>query len=29
VVGVRGGWAYNPTTGEVWANTNTVGENAW
>ncbi len=28
-VGTRGGWAYNPTTGEIWANTNTVGENSW
>ncbi len=23
VVGTRGGWAYNPSTGEIWANTNT------
>ncbi|MCP4686080.1 MAG: prepilin-type N-terminal cleavage/methylation domain-containing protein [bacterium] len=23
VVGARGGWAYNPETGEFWANTNT------
>ncbi|MCP4703365.1 MAG: prepilin-type N-terminal cleavage/methylation domain-containing protein [candidate division Zixibacteria bacterium] len=23
IVGTRGGWAYNPTTGEIWANTNT------
>ena len=29
VVGTRGGWAYNPTTGEVWANTSTAGENSW
>ncbi|MDF1544354.1 MAG: prepilin-type N-terminal cleavage/methylation domain-containing protein [bacterium] len=29
VVGTRGGWAYNATTGEVWPNTNTVGENNW
>ncbi|MDD4051187.1 MAG: prepilin-type N-terminal cleavage/methylation domain-containing protein [candidate division Zixibacteria bacterium] len=29
VVGARGGWAYNPTTGEIWPNTNTVGENSW
>jgi len=40
-VGTRGGWAYNPSTGEIWANTNTVigesgcagettiGENTW
>ncbi|MEW6049765.1 MAG: prepilin-type N-terminal cleavage/methylation domain-containing protein [Candidatus Zixiibacteriota bacterium] len=27
IVGTRGGWAYNATTGEVWPNTNTVGEN--
>lgn len=29
IVGTRGGWAYNPTTGEIWLNTNTVGENNW
>ena len=29
IVGTRGGWAYNPTTGEIWPNTNTVGENSW
>jgi len=29
VVGTRGGWAYNPTSGEIWANTNTIGENSW
>lgn len=23
------GWAYKPTSGEIWLNTNTVGENAW
>jgi MSHA pilin protein MshA len=28
-VGTRGGWAYNPTTGEVWPNTSTAGENNW
>ena len=40
-VGTRGGWAYNPSTGEIWANTNTslagsgcggpttIGENSW
>lgn len=28
-VGTRGGWAYNATTGEIWPNTNTVGENSW
>lgn len=29
VVGARGGWAYKPSTGEVWPNTNAVGENGW
>ena len=29
VIGTRGGWVYKPGTGEMWANTNTVGENAW
>ncbi len=29
VVGARGGWAYNPTTGEIWPNTTTAGENNW
>ncbi len=29
VVGARGGWAYKPSTGEVWPNTNVAGENAW
>jgi len=29
IVGTRGGWAYMPSTGEIWANTNTVGENSW
>ncbi len=29
VVGTRGGWAYNATTGEIWPNTNSVGENNW
>lgn len=29
VVGSRGGWAYKVSTGEIWPNTNTVGENAW
>lgn len=28
-VGARGGWAYNPTTGEVWPNTSVNGENSW
>ncbi|MBD3332882.1 prepilin-type N-terminal cleavage/methylation domain-containing protein [candidate division GN15 bacterium] len=29
VVGTRGGWVYNDSTGQVWPNTNTVGENTW
>ena len=29
VIGTRGGWVYNDSTGQVWANTNTLGENAW
>jgi MSHA pilin protein MshA len=31
IVGTRGGWAYKPTTGELWLNTNTggVSENTW
>jgi prepilin-type N-terminal cleavage/methylation domain-containing protein len=29
VVGVRGGWAYKPTTGEIWANTTNGGANSW
>lgn len=29
VVGTRGGWAYNPSTGEVWPNTSISGENNW
>jgi prepilin-type N-terminal cleavage/methylation domain-containing protein len=28
-VGTRGGWAYNATTGEIWANTTSAGENNW
>ena len=27
VAGGRGGWAYNPATGELWLNTNSTGEN--
>jgi prepilin-type N-terminal cleavage/methylation domain-containing protein len=27
IVGTRGGWAYNATTGDVWPNTNSAGEN--
>jgi len=29
IAGSRGGWAYNPTTGELWPNTNVSGENNW
>ena len=41
IVGTRGGWAYKPSTGEIWANTGStipgsgcsgpvaVGENSW
>jgi len=29
VYGTAGGWAYNDSTGEIWANTNSVGENSW
>jgi hypothetical protein len=29
IVGTRGGWAYLEVTGEIWPNTNTVGENNW
>lgn len=29
IVGTRGGWAYKESTGEIWPNTNTVGENNW
>lgn len=31
IVGTRGGWAYKPSTGELWLNTNTSGvsENTW
>jgi MSHA pilin protein MshA len=31
IVGTRGGWAYNETTGELWLNTSTAGivENLW
>lgn len=29
IIGTRGGWAYLESTGEIWANTNTVGENNW
>ncbi len=29
LVGSDCGWAYNPATGELWANTNVAGENSW
>ncbi len=29
IVGARGGWAYLAGTGEIWLNTNSVGENSW
>lgn len=29
IVGTRGGWAYLAGTGEIWPNTNVVGENNW
>lgn len=29
IVGTRGGWAYLAATGQIWPNTNTVGENNW
>ena len=29
IVGTRGGWAYLAGTGQIWLNTNTVGENSW
>lgn len=29
IVGARGGWAYLAATGEIWPNTNTVGENSF
>jgi prepilin-type N-terminal cleavage/methylation domain-containing protein len=27
IVGTRGGWAYKESTGEIWPNTDTAGEN--
>lgn len=27
IVDLTGGWAYEPTTGQIWANTNIAGEN--
>ncbi len=29
IVGARGGWAYKASTGEIWPNTSSVGENNW
>ena len=29
IVGTRGGWAYLESTGEIWLNTSTTGENNW
>ncbi|MFC1475281.1 type IV pilin protein, partial [Candidatus Zixiibacteriota bacterium] len=29
IVGTRGGWAYSALTGEIWPNTNIIGENNW
>ena len=29
IVGSNGGWAYSESKGQFWANTNSVGENAW
>ena len=29
IVGARGGWAYDASTGVIWPNTNVAGENAW
>ncbi len=29
VVGTRGGWAYKASTGEIWPNTSSAGENNW
>ncbi len=29
IVGTSGGWAYLASTGEIWPNTNTAGENDW
>jgi type II secretory pathway pseudopilin PulG len=28
-IGDVGGWAYNPDTGDIWPNTDVVGENMW
>ncbi len=29
IVGIRGGWAYLASSGEIWPNTNLAGENQW
>ncbi|HOD66275.1 MAG TPA: prepilin-type N-terminal cleavage/methylation domain-containing protein [candidate division Zixibacteria bacterium] len=29
VIGNRGGWVYDPVSGELWANTDTHDENEW
>jgi prepilin-type N-terminal cleavage/methylation domain-containing protein len=29
IVGTRGGWAYRASTGDIWPNTNSAGENNW
>ena len=29
IVGTRGGWAYLASSGEIWPNTNVVGESDW
>lgn len=29
IVGTRGGWAYNPTSGEIWLNTSVDSANTW
>ena len=29
IIGMRGGWAYLASTGEIWPNTNADGENSW
>jgi len=29
VSGTTGGWCFNPTNGQIWANTNVAGENAF